>query len=61
MSRYKFADGELLVFHLHLVNGAQFPYLEKPDDFFGGKDSDLFPALGNGVFFFEAQGFSVGN
>ena len=60
MSRYEFAHGDLLVLHLHLVNGAQFPYLEKLDDFSGGKGSDLFPALGNGVFFFEAQGFSVG-
>ena len=60
VSRYKFADGDLLVLHLHLVNGAQFPHLEKLDDFSGGKGSDLFPALGNGMFFFEAQGFSVG-
>tara|TARA_Y100000588_G_scaffold136092_1_gene149686 strand:+ start:297 stop:479 length:183 start_codon:yes stop_codon:yes gene_type:complete len=42
------------------VNGAQFPYLEELDDLPGGKGSDLFPALGNGVFFFETQGFSVG-
>ena len=60
MSRCEFAHGDLLVLHLHLVNSAQFPYLEKSDDFSCCKGSDLFPALGNGVFFFEAQGFSVG-
>ena len=43
------------------MNGAQFPYLEELDDLPGGEGSDLFSSLGNGVFFFEAQGFSVGN
>ena len=57
MSRCEFAHGDLLVLHLHLVDSAQFSYLEKLDDFSGGKGSDLLPALGNGVFFFEAQGF----
>ena len=60
MSCHEFAHGDLPVFHLYLVNGAQFPYLEKLDDFLGSEGSNLLLALGNGVFFFEDQGFSVG-
>ena len=60
VSCHKSTHCHLLVFNLHFVNGAKFPFAEELDDFLGGEGSNLLPPLGNGVFFFVAHGLSVG-